>query len=230
LGAESSAPYSLIDLNACVYSVSLILSFAKLFVRLFPFWGLLQRRESLTVTTSVIRSEDVAAFSVYVAGVVERGGVHHREARVDSLPDACLHVLAVLHRVLVHLFDVLVFGRSSVTADAFVVSGVQRIRILERAEKWLLFDISFLFWEGDVGAVGGETRVEGASLPHGVAKGLFAVNDLSVLACVFFTALVLSTLVGVFRVSHLVLVCERFGLDSGAETRRSLRCGTSGRS
>jgi len=131
---------------------------------------------------------------------------------------------------LVHLFDVLILSRSSVTADAFVVSGVERICILEGAEKWLLLDISLLFREGDVSAVGVEARVEGASLPHGVAKWLFAVNDLSVLARVFLTAEVLSTLVGVFRVSHLVLVREWFGFDSGTEAGCGLRRGASGRS
>ena len=131
---------------------------------------------------------------------------------------------------MVHLFDVLVLSRSSVTTDAFVVSGVERICILEGAEKWLLLNISLLLWEGDVGAVVGEAWVESASLPHGVAKGLFAVNDLSVLACVFITALVLSTLVGIFRVSHFVDVCKRFGFDTGTESGSGLRCGTSGRS
>ena len=65
-------PSSLIDLNASVYSVSLILSFAKLFVKTLASTARIPNRYR-----SFPLSEDVAAFFVDVAGVVERGGVHH---------------------------------------------------------------------------------------------------------------------------------------------------------
>ena len=79
-------------------------------------------------------SENVVTLTANVASVVERSGLPHGLAIGDTLPNARRHVLAVLHGVLLHLFDVALLGRAIPVTDALVIARVQRITLLERSK------------------------------------------------------------------------------------------------
>ena len=175
-------------------------------------------------------SEDVASLAANVANVVERGVLSHGLPISDTLPDACCHVLAILHGVLLHLFDVGFFRRAVSATDALVMACVQRITSLKWPKERLRFQVLLLLWESNVCTVSCEVGVEGAALADRVRPGLLAVDDQAILLGVLVTALILLTLPRVLRVSHLVLVGERLCLNTSLKSRSTLRHGAFGRS
>ena len=220
--------------KCCVYPISLDLSFAKLFVRLFrPAC-----RPDVTVvvetvgcvTPTISSSEDVASLGANIASVVQRGSVHHALAVRHALPDACCNVLTVLHGVFFHLFDVAFFGGAVSSSNALIVAHMQRITLLEWSKERLLFLFLLFLRESDVRTVCREAWVETATLTHSVRPWLLTVNDLTVLPSVLVTTLVLFTFIGVLRVSHLVQVRERLCLDARCKSWCTLGNRTLGRS
>ena len=204
--------------KCCVYPISLDLSFAKLFVRLFrPAC-----RPDVTVvvetvgcvTPTISSSEDVASLSANIASVVQRGGVHHALPVRHALPDACCNVLTVLHGVFLHLFDVAFFCGAVSCSNALIVAHMKRITLLEWSKERLLFLLLLFLRESDVRTVCREAWVEAATLTHSVRPWLLTVDNFAVLLSVLITALVLFTFIGVLRVSHLVQVRERLCLDA----------------
>ena len=67
-------------------------------------------------------SKDVTSFDTNVAGVIQRGSIHHGLAVCHASPDACCNVLAVLYGVLLHLLDVTLLGRAGSGSDALIVA------------------------------------------------------------------------------------------------------------
>ena len=122
-------------------------------------------------------SEDVGTLLVNVAEIVHCGHVRHSLTVSDTSPGVSLHVLAVLDGVFLHLFHVGLLGSAVAATDAFIEASLQHVTLLERSEKWLLFLCRLLFWEGDVGAIGCEARVEAASLTDSVGPRLISVED-----------------------------------------------------
>ena len=207
-------------------SVSLVLSFAKLFVRLSRLLATRVRHFFLAVTTS----EDVGALLVHVTEVVQRRRLAHRLAICHASPDVHSHVFAVLHCVLFDLFDVRVLGGATVSTDALVVTGLEHVTILEGTEEGLFLNLWLLSGEGDVGAVGCEVGVEGATLLNRVAPWLVAMNNLAVLVSILTTSQVLLALIRILGVAHLVLAGERVGLDTSPKSGSRLGNGALGRS
>ena len=204
--------------KCCVYPISLDLSFAKLFVRLFrPAC-----RPDVTVvvetvgcvTPTISSSEDVASLGANIASIVQRSSIHHALAIRHALPDACCNVLTVLHGVLLHLFDVGFFGGAVSSSNALIVAHMQRVTLLEWSKERLLFLFLLFLRESDVRTVCREAWVEFATLTHSVRPWLLTVKDFPVLPSVLVTTLVLFTFIGVLRVSHLVQVRERLCLDA----------------
>ena len=105
-----------------MYSVNLVLSFAKLFVRLLLLYEAVVALNSLKLPSTF--SEDVFSFAVDIASIVKRGGVHHGLPIGDTLPDASGNILTILNCVLFHLLNVSLFGGAISSANALVVAGV----------------------------------------------------------------------------------------------------------
>ena len=122
-------------------------------------------------------SKDVTSFDANVAGVIQRGSIHHGLAVCHASPDACCNVLAVLYGVLLHLLDVAFFGRAISATDALIVAHVERVTLLEWSKERLLFLLPLFLRECDVRAVGREARVEAATLTHRVRPGLLTVYN-----------------------------------------------------
>ena len=124
---------------------------------------------------------------------------------------------------MLHLLQICLFRCAVTRTDALVVPCLQGVTILENSIKWLfLCRLSFLR-EGDIGAIGGEVDLESASLTHSVGPGLVTVDNFAVLFGIFLTDSVLLEFVGVHCVTHLVQVGEGLTLDTGRETRSTLR-------
>ena len=113
-------------------------------------------------------SENISAFFVHVAEVVDRGRVHHRLSSSHASPDIRRHILTVLDFVFLHFFQVLVLSRAAMTSDRLVVAGMQGVALFERPEEWLPLGGSRLVLKGKVGAKGREVRPECSSLAHSV--------------------------------------------------------------
>ena len=187
-----------------MYPVSLVLSFAKLFVRLSrPIRGSKVTAGYGLVSAAVV-SEDVTALVINVASVVQSGGVHHGLSVGHALPDASCNVLAVLHGVNLHFFDIGLLRCAISDTDALIVAHVQRVALLEGSEERLLFLLPLLLWERNVRAVSREVGEEAAALANSVRPWLLTVQNLTVLFGVLVASHVLFAFIGVLRVAHLV--------------------------
>ena len=164
---------------------------------------------------------------INVASVVQSGGVHHGLSVGHALPDASCNVLAVLHGVLLHFFDIGLLRCAISDTDALIVAHVQRVALLEGSEERLLFLLPLLLWERNVRAVSREVGEEAAALANSVRPWLLTVQNLTVLFGVLVASHVLFAFIGVLRVAHLVQVRERLSLHASTKSWSSLGDGTS---
>ena len=162
---------------------------------------------------------------INVAEIVQRSWIDHWFSVAHIAPRLYWSSvwLITIDLVLFHFFDILLLSCSVATTNALIVASLQRITMLEYSIKRFFLLGQFLLWEDHICPVCLELRIKGASLPNSISPWLVSTQDFAVSAGILVTFQVLCSLIWVFCVPNIVLICKRLSFYASLESGQTFR-------
>ena len=162
---------------------------------------------------------------INVAEIVQRSWIDQRFSVAHIAPRLYWSFvwLITINLVLFHFFEILLFGCSVATTNALIVASLQRITMLKYSIKRFFLLGQFLLCEDHIWPICLECWIKGASLPNSISKWLVSTQDFAVSTGILVSFQVLCSLIWVFCVPNIVLICKRLSFYASLESGQRFR-------